>query len=230
MEIVHVCNTDISKLMIEMQCKLAELSYSQYVESYYNIKCFDKSVYHHLRTYLLLLDNLNKNINCVLSTDIELSIEKIKDMIKNCPNCNKSIDDVSVIDLDNDWYNSQDYIDCLEWQLEHNGYIEPLIDICNSLNININHNRLCNHIALTLSQSHISCNIIPTINIESVCNISTINVQQIVKDCSIDNVEVTMNTANCNVTNLGIGMSRNCEEDIIMDISSQFINNLKNQI
>ena len=145
-------------------------------------------------------------------------------------NCNKSIEDVSVIDLDNDWYNSQDYIDCLEWQLEHNGYIEPLIDICNSLNININHNRLCNHIALTLSQSHISCNIIPTINIESVCNISTINVQQIVKDCSIDNVEVTMNTANCNVTNLGIGMSRNCEEDIIMDISSQFINNLKNQI
>ena len=127
MEIVHVCNTDISKLMIEMQCKLAELSYSQYVESYYNIKCFDKSVYHHLRTYLLLLDNLNKNINCVLTTDIELSIEKIKDMIKNCPNCNKSIEDVSVIDLDNDWYNSQDYIDCLEWQLEHNGYIEPLI-------------------------------------------------------------------------------------------------------
>ena len=183
-----------------------------------------------LSTYLFLLDYLYKNIICVLTSVIDLSIEKIKDMIKNCPNCNKSIEDVSVIDLDNDWYNSQDYIDCLEWQLEHNGYIEPLIDICNSLNININHNRLCNHIALTLSQSHISCNIIPTINIESVCNISTINVQQIVKDCSIDNVEVTMNTANCNVTNLGIGMSRNCEEDIIMDISSQFINNLKNQI
>jgi hypothetical protein len=85
------------------------------------------------------------------------------------------------------WYTSQSYIDCLNQELINSGFISvisPLVDLCASLNIEINQFQLCSNIAIQLSQSAVPCSVIPTINLQTACSIPQTEIE--LKTCDTE--------------------------------------------
>ena len=175
MKTVVVCNTDINELIYLIDCKLGELSTELLYEKLYAINGCDEiyMTFTQLNNYKkMLLDIIkNRRSNDILINSINLPticnicekyiekvIEKIKDLLRNCINCRgvqyKTLD---VVSINPSWYNTQEYIDCLQIQLIEEGWIDPLIDLCQNLNIQISLEKLCKSIAVELSIHKVDC-------------------------------------------------------------------------
>lgn len=175
MTTVVVCNTDINELLYLIDCKLGELATDfLYAKLYAIDSCNEiKSTMNLLINYKKILldiiknrhsaDNMIYSINyptiCgICEKYIEFVIEKIKDLLKHCINCKGvKLTTLEIVTINPQWYNTQEYLDCLQIQLEEEGWIEPLIDLCQNLNIEISFEKLCKDIAVELSLQKVDC-------------------------------------------------------------------------
>ena len=190
MKTVIVCNTNINELIYLIDCKLGELGTSLMYEKKYGISdCQNiKLLFSELSAYKeLLLDILNNRnsgadiidiINLPMICNmceysIEKMIERIKDILMNCVNC-KDIEykllEVLESSFANEWYTTPEYIECLQSELEDNGWIEPLIDLCQNMNISISAEKLCKAIAIEISATKESCMELSEISVQSAFN------------------------------------------------------------
>lgn len=194
MKHVVVCNTNINQLIQQISCKLGTIGFNQMISEKYGVSnnCdVDTYDYNELSAYLTILENLNieeisiedKELGiyidiglvdkCSTNTDYELIIERVKDLLSNCIECKNYYDNSVIIATNNEWYETQEYIECLIQELEENGYIEfihPIVDLCASLNIDLTVNQLCSTLVTQLVANKINCNLIANINTTNVCN------------------------------------------------------------
>lgn len=131
----------------------------------YGIICKDDTDYNLLELLIFAAKS-----GCVEDLcNIENTIGKI---LKYCKDCKPKRYKEPIITYNTDytcWYSSQEYLDCLEQQLITQGWIEPAINICNDLNIQIDINSLCTGLSLELSMMKIDCLSITNIDIEKAC-------------------------------------------------------------
>lgn len=194
MKHVVVCNTNINQLIQQISCKLGTIGFNQMISEKYGVSnnCdVDTYDYNELSAYLTILENLNieeisieyKELGiyidiglvdkCSTNTDYELIIERVKDLLSNCIECKNYYDNSVIIATNNEWYETQEYIECLIQELEENGYIEyinPIVDLCTNLNIHININQLYNELVTHLAINKINCNLLTNIDTTNVCN------------------------------------------------------------
>lgn len=192
MKTVVVCNTDINQLLYQMECKLGDLGMDIVYEKKYGISnCKEiKMTFLEIYNYKKLLidiikyrkystdddiiDSINMPLVCgICKTYIERIIERIKTLIGFCVNCfnqdytNLIISESGTAD---DWYASSEYLECLEIELIENGWIDPLVDLCQNLNIEISVEKLCKAVSIQLALNKISCNMITSTAIHNISN------------------------------------------------------------
>ena len=98
---------------------------------------------------------------------------KLKKLTGQCISCKKCISTLEIYSND-EWYNTQGYIDCLNYEFEQNGFIEEIVNIerfCNNLNIKINYKSLCNKLVVKVKSSRIKCDLVSKIDSNKVCKI-----------------------------------------------------------
>ena len=194
MKHVAVCSPDIDKLVYQISCKLGSIGFSKMVEQKYGIlsECSQEE-YQELKLYLELFKKLSKieitdnnidlsfivkNLQLVNNCEIKENsitniIERVKDLLQNCSDCNNYTPSI-LYNINDDWYSTQEYIECLQNEFENNGYIEyinPIVDLCTNLNIDINVSKLCQELIVKLNANKISCELISNINATNICNI-----------------------------------------------------------
>ena len=209
MKHVAVCSPDISKLIYQISCKLGAIGFSKMIEQKYGISpnCEDDE-YTELKLYLEVfkklqkveitdnnveLDNIIKDLQLINNCDIKEKcltniIERVKDILQNCSDCNNYSPSVSYTTLDS-WYETQQYIECLQNEFENNGYIDylnPIVDLCNNLHIDIDANKLCQELIVTLNANKIACSLVSNINATNICNLIQMD--------SMLNIDITANT------------------------------------
>jgi hypothetical protein len=170
----------MDKMLSVSQCKLGKVAMDIYYESTYGIKCkHDISKYLHLFLWAYqnsCIDNTTRDCSGTPLCNLENILGKLT---KHCKDCKPKRYKKPKIELNTDytdWYNSDEYIDCLNWELINNGYIEPAIDLCKNLNIEISVEKLCKTIVTYLSVNKIQCELITNVIItNAVNNILTIN-------------------------------------------------------
>lgn len=203
----------VSDLLIEAQCYIAKHGDKVYNNLLYG-SCNPNQK--DLMVLQLLLFSLEGN--CKINLDIIYS--KIAEIIGYCKPVNKRC---LYITIDNDdyadWYNSQEYLDCLQVELEENGWINPMIDICKTLNISINDKALCGLITGVLSSSKIDCNVIASINPKTLCNLFIKEIESIAK-CELKekletntvcSVDINLNSINTCVSNTVLEVIKTCK-------------------
>jgi hypothetical protein len=77
------------------------------------------------------LSNIIKDLQIINNCEIKEAslttiIERVKDILQSCSDCNNYSPSVSYTTLDS-WYETQQYIECLQNEFENNGYIDYLI-------------------------------------------------------------------------------------------------------
>lgn len=209
MKHVAVCSPDIEKLIYQISCKLGSIGFSKMIEQKYGISpnCED-SEYTELKLYLevfkklqkveitdedIELGNIIKDLQIINNCDIKEAsltniIERVKDLLQNCSDCNSYIPSISYTTLDS-WYETQEYIECLQNEFEENGYLDyvnPIVNLCTGLNIEIDANKLCQDLIVTLNANKIACDLVSTINVTNICNIIQMD--------NLLNVDINANT------------------------------------
>lgn len=194
MKHVAVCSPDISKLIYQISCKLGAIGFSKMLEQKYGIasNCEDNE-YTELKLYLEVfkklqkveitdnnveLNNIIKDLQLINNCDIKEKcltniIERVKDILQNCSDCNNYTPAITYTTLDS-WYETQEYIECLQNEFEENGYLDyvnPIINLCTGLNINIDANKLCQDLIVVLNANKIACDLVSTINVTNICNL-----------------------------------------------------------
>lgn len=190
MKTVIVCNTNINELIYLIDCKLGEIGTSLIYEKKYAISdCEDiKLLFSELSAYRELLIDILNNRNSgadiidiidlpmlcnICEYSLEKIIERIKDILMNCVNCKGVIYEIIKIEessFADTWYNSSEYIDCLQSELEDNGWIDPLVDLCQNMNISISVEQLCKNIAIEIATTKQSCMELSDISVQSAFN------------------------------------------------------------
>ena len=236
MKHVVVCNTNINQLIQQISCKLGTIGFNQMISEKYGVSnnCdVDTYDYNELSAYLTILENLSteevsvedKELGiyidiglvdkCSTDTNYELIIERIKDLLSSCIECRNYYDNSINITTNDTWYETQEYIDCLIHELEENGYIEyinPIVDLCTNLNINIDVNQLCNELVTKLSINKINCSLLTNINPTNICN--TIYTNNLTNKITINSI--------CDIITQDIqGTLPTC--DIKINIDSKFV-------
>ncbi|HMT03385.1 MAG TPA: hypothetical protein PKD00_08795 [Burkholderiales bacterium] len=167
----------MDKMLSVSQCKLGEVAMDQYYSATYGLTC-KNNIDKYLSLFLWAYQN-----SCVSNTGKDCSgtplcnLENILGKLtKHCKDCKFKKYKKAIIEVNTDyacWYDSDEYMDCLNWELINNGYIEPAIDLCQNLEIEISIERLCKEIVTYISMNQIQLN---TLNVEkAVKNILNIN-------------------------------------------------------
>ena len=170
------------KIVSVANCKLAEVGFDKYFSNIYGTKYCGDNNFNLLHTLLWAF-----NLPC---SDKEKLTSIIAKLLKHCKDCTPERYKEPIIIPNPDytsWYTSQSYIDCLNQELINSGFISvisPLVDLCASLNIEINQFQLCSNIAIQLSQSAVPCSVIPTINLQTVCSIPQTEIE--LKTCDAE--------------------------------------------
>ena len=237
MKHVAVCSPDISKLIYQISCKLGAIGFSKMIEQKYGISpnCEDGE-YTELKLYLevfkklqkvevtdenIELSNIIKDLQIINNCEIKEAslttiIERVKDILQSCSDCNNYSPSVSYTTLDS-WYETQQYIECLQNEFENNGYIDylnPIVDLCNNLHIDIDANKLCQELIVTLNANKIACSLVSNINATNICNLIQMD--------SMLNIDITANTL-CDLVLKDIkGELPICDMDI--DINTNEVN------
>lgn len=163
------------------QCKLGQNAMAEYYTSVYGIKCTDdKSKYLDLFLWAYTNPCLEDTEDCDGGSLCNLR-NIIGKLTRHCVDCKPKKYQTAVTVLNPDyteWYGSQEYLDCLTIQLEEDGWIEPMIDLCANLNIAVTSEYLCKAIAITLTQQQIDCTMATDIQIQTACQMVINNITQ----------------------------------------------------
>lgn len=155
------------KIYLVGQCKIGNQALSLYNEKVYGIKCQDKDKWLELMlwaydkykcTNIVDCKNCSNNTDCNFC-NLQANIGKLT---KHCIDCKPVNYKQPIITPSEDyscWYNSQEYLDCLTIQLENEGYIEPMISLCENLNpaISITVPEICDMIMIELTAQCVDC-------------------------------------------------------------------------
>ncbi len=171
------------KIVSVASCKLAEIAMDFYISKVYGINCKeDEKLFFNISLLLWAYNN-----GCGDKCKLETAIAKL---IGYCRNCKPKKYKEVIIIKNGDytlWYESQEYLDCLAYELEHNGFITSisnLTNLCGSLNVTINQEQLCQAITVQIAQSGINCNVLATVNMENICNLPTTVLTQLIQSCN----------------------------------------------
>lgn len=127
----------MDKILAIGQCKLGSNAIAQYHENIYGVKCTDdKSKYLDLFLWAYTNPCLEDTEDCDGGALCNLR-NIIGKLTRHCVDCRPKKYQEPIVVPNPDytcWYDSQEYIDCLTIQLEEQGYIETIIDLCESLN------------------------------------------------------------------------------------------------
>ena len=188
----------MDKLLANGKCKLASQTFATYYENVYGVRCTENNndwLHLFLWAYesgCIPKDTDCKHCNCVdcnecAHCNIQNNIGKITKYCKDCKP-KKYMEPIVIPNSDyTDWYNSEEYIDCLNIQLEENGWIEPMIDLCRNLNINISQAEFCKLLVSSISARELDCFMITDIQVADVCStiISSLDVEAACKSVDI---------------------------------------------
>ena len=167
----------MDKLLANAQCKLGNQTLNLYYENTYGILC-NKDYNEWLPLFLWAYESgcldkpedcnhcQNDCIHCNLQTNIGKTI-------KYCKDCKPKKYKKPIIVKNDDyteWYNSPEYISCLQIELEENGYIEPMVDLCKNLNIDITSADACTVLATNLAAQQIDCFVLTDIHVAEACS------------------------------------------------------------
>jgi hypothetical protein len=155
----------MGKMESVASCKLGKYVMDKTYESLYGIKC--KTKVGEYSEYLSLflwayknscIDNDTRDCSGTPLCNLENILGKLT---QHCRDCKPKKYKKPITEINGDyscWYSSDEYIDCLNWQLINEGYIEPAIDLCANLNIEISMEDLCKEIVtyITLNQTPLS--------------------------------------------------------------------------
>lgn len=145
-------------------CKLGTEVVSQISKSYFGIGC--KSDLSLLQLFFYAASQPCDFNKCSLNTNIAK-------LIKHCANC-RPIEYKHVILEENtdytEWYNSQEYLDCLAVQLETTGCMQPMRQILASVNITITEDELCQAVLSSISITKEDCTAMSTVTLEHHCD------------------------------------------------------------
>ena len=183
----------MDKLLAVSECAVGNHALSLIKERDFGIKCKN---YHPFIKYLYLFkwaytSNCVENIeDCSGGTLCNLK-NILGKLTKFCKDCRPKKYQEALIELNGDyeaWYNSQDYLDCLRWELENNGYIEPMIDLCRNLNIEISTEAFCKALILNISAQKLDCFVLTDIQVQQACTtiITELSAQALCKDIDTD--------------------------------------------
>lgn len=117
----------------------------------------------------------------------------IAKLTKHCKNCRPKEYKPVIVEYNEDyteWYNSQEYLDCLAIQLQTTGCIQPMIAILANVNIEISGDELCQAVISTLAMAQEDCMAVSTVTLESHCD-SALNTI-IMQTLKCDNPGVTI--------------------------------------
>ena len=200
------------KIVSVANCKLAEIGFDKYFSNIYGTKYCDDNNFNLLHTLLWAI--------ALPCSDKEKLSALIAKLIKHCKNCSPVRYKEPITEYNTDytsWYQSQSYIDCLNQELINSGFISaisPLVDLCATLNIEINHFQLCGNIAIQLSQSAIDCSLVPSINLQTVVN------------CPLETI-INLQ-ATCSSVNPEIELKNNCDMELLLSqlITNNILSNL----
>ena len=129
----------MDKMLAVGKCKLANQTLSTYYNNVYGIRCGKEDILSKwLHLFLWAYENtcLVDNDDCTGGNLCNLK-NIIGKITKHCKDCRPKKYKEAVITINPDytcWYQSQEYIDCLTIQLEEEGYIETIINLCANLN------------------------------------------------------------------------------------------------
>lgn len=171
----------MDKILAIGQCKLGNNATAQYYENVYGVKCTDdKSKYLDLFLWAYTNPCLEDTEDCDGGTLCNLR-NIIGKLTRHCVDCKpkKYQEPVVIPNPDyTEWYGSEEYVECLTIQLEEDGWIDPMIDLCQNLNIEVSADTLCKAIAIQLSAQQIDCNMASDIQIQQACQMVINNIIQ----------------------------------------------------
>lgn len=168
-----------------LSCKLGEQAILEHNYYVYGVGCKRKNELLQLY-YFAAMQNCDLN-KCKLETNIGK-------LTKHCQDCRPFPYKHVIVEKNDDyteWYNSQEYLDCLAIQLETQGWIEPMISICGAINVEINQEQLCKAIIESLIIANEDCTLTSSVSMEQHCNkvINNIIIQS--TDCKTPNIELS---------------------------------------
>ena len=133
----------MDKLVAVGKCKLANQALSTYYNNVYGIRCSKEDVlskWLHLFLWAYETTCLTDTDDCTGGDLCNLK-NIIGKVTHHCKDCKPKKYMEPIITPNPDytcWYESQDYLDCLTIQLEEEGYIDSIIDLCANLDPQIN--------------------------------------------------------------------------------------------
>lgn len=151
----------MEKIVSVSNCLLSNLGTQKYNYEIFGISCKDD-----LEANLISLMLWAKKLPCSNSALLNTQLSKLT---KFCKNCKPKKYKQPTIKLNPDytvWYNSQEYLDCLIFQLINEGYVE---DFCFKTKIALSVEDVCKDIAIALSSYKIDCNILSNIQVINNC-------------------------------------------------------------
>jgi transcription elongation factor Elf1 len=186
----------MDKILANAKCKLAKDTFATFYENVYGIRC-SHNIQKWLHLFLWAYEQpcFDETIDCKHCQDVEClhcNLQAtIGKMIKHCKDCKpkKYMEPiVTFADDYTDWYNSEEYLECLRIELEENGYIEPMVDLCKNLNIEISVRDACNILATTLAAEQVNCFMITDLEVAAACStiVSNMVAEGLCKDFPTD--------------------------------------------
>ena len=198
----------MDKLLANAKCKLASQAFGTYYNNIYGLAC-DANNVEWLDLLLWAYDSncISKDIDCnhcAGSDCIHCTLQSnIGKAVKYCKDCKpkKYMEPKVTPNPDyTEWYNSDEYIECLQIQLEESGYIEPMIDLCTNLNINITQEDACKMIVSHIAAQQVDCFMLTDLHIQQACStiITELNVENLCatidSEIYVENLCVTIPT------------------------------------
>jgi len=189
----------MDKILANGKCKLANQAFATYFEQIYGIRCTENNnEWLHLFLWAYESGCITTDTDCnhctcsdcseCLHCNIQANIGKI---IKYCKDCKPKKYMTPIVTPNDDyteWYESQEYLDCLQIELEENGWIEPMIDLCKNLHIDITAEQACKLVAAELAVQQVDCTMLTNIIVTHACNVVVDNIvaENLCKDFDTD--------------------------------------------
>lgn len=218
----------INKVIQVTECALGNYTLNIYNAKRYGIFCNDDIDLEFLSLLLFAAKSTCVEDKC----NIENTIAKLTKKCKDCRPVRYKTPNI-VFNTDyTDWYNSQEYLDCLQEQLIDQGWIEPMIDICTSLNVEVDIDPLCTGVSIQLSLERVDCLNITSIDIEKACTtfIQNINMDNTNIIASVPKTRFVLRVNSVLVNTQDLTLVFNLKHSTYSDYSLSYTNSLNQLI
>jgi len=203
-----------------VDCALGDLSTMDYGRRAYGVIKKETDISNNFDILLLYQEALNSNC---LSDEAKCAIiEGIRVISKHCKSCKKELTGrlrINVSDNYSNWIETEEYISCLVAEYEEWGYIaciEPTVDLCANLDIEINVQKVCQDIIAKVTANKISCAILADINATKVCNMVRPTINAFKQACTV-NPSIVANKPSCEI-NTDISITNNSLSCTVEDV------------